>query len=261
MDPNWRHIIPPNQTRVISEGHCIEDCTRRAFSRQGINVFATMMRTHQIGKEVRLRHIRNNVEFPAIAADKKIDPNYQEFRRLTSSVRVQPGDRLISECIYDSSTRDQITLGKRVSQSFCFFTHFMYICTPFLSSIRCFRFMFHSTQMTWKQRKANSLYWKISLHNIMNFVFFFSFSSNTIFFRWINDTRRKLCGSYVLLSTSKAINNMSFTTKLTHRFTFVGHRGAGYVRNKYVPDKLLCLIKHTRTHTHTHSKSISHLLK
>lgn len=75
-------------------------------------MFATMMRTHQIGKEVRLRHIRSNVEFPAITADRNIDPNYQEFRRLPQAVRVQPGDRLISECIYDSSTRDQITLGK-----------------------------------------------------------------------------------------------------------------------------------------------------
>lgn len=112
LDPNWRHIIPPNQNRVISEGHCIEDCTRKAFPRQGINVFAIMMRTHMIGKEVRLRHIRNNIEFQSIAADRNIDPNYQEFRRLPTSVRVQPGDRLISECIYDSSTRDQITLGK-----------------------------------------------------------------------------------------------------------------------------------------------------
>lgn len=112
MDPNWRHIIPPNQDRVISEGHCIEDCTRRALPRTGVNVFATMMRTHQIGKEVQLRHIRNNVEFPAITADRNIDPNYQEFRRLSQTVRVQPGDRLIAECIYDSSTRDQITLGK-----------------------------------------------------------------------------------------------------------------------------------------------------
>lgn len=112
MDPNWRHIIPPLQHHVISEGHCIEDCTRRAFPRQGVNMFAIMMRTHMIGKEVRLRHIRNNVEYPSIAIDRNIDPNYQEFRRLPASVRVMPGDRLISECTYDSSSRDQITLGK-----------------------------------------------------------------------------------------------------------------------------------------------------
>jgi len=57
MDPNWRHIIPPGQKRVISEGQCIEDCTGYAFPSQGINIFAVMMRTHQIGKEVKLRQV------------------------------------------------------------------------------------------------------------------------------------------------------------------------------------------------------------
>lgn len=57
MDPNWRHIIPPGQKRVISEGQCIEDCTGYAFPAQGINIFAVMMRTHQIGKEVKLRQV------------------------------------------------------------------------------------------------------------------------------------------------------------------------------------------------------------
>lgn len=111
MDPNWRHIIPPFQEKVVSEGHCVEDCTRKSFPRQGISIFAVMMRTHLIGKEIKLRHIRNDEEFPPIAFDKNIDPNYQEYRRLPSSVRTMPGDRLISECTYDSSNRDQITLG------------------------------------------------------------------------------------------------------------------------------------------------------
>jgi len=57
MDPNWRHIIPPGQKRVVSEGQCIEDCTGYAFPQQGINIFAVMMRTHQIGKEVKLRQV------------------------------------------------------------------------------------------------------------------------------------------------------------------------------------------------------------
>ncbi|KAJ6646317.1 MOXD1 like 2 [Pseudolycoriella hygida] len=111
MDPNWRHIIPPFQEKVVSEGHCIEDCTRKGFPRQGISIFAVMMRTHLIGRQIKLRHIRNDEEFPPIAYDKNIDPNYQEYRRLPSAVRTMPGDRLISECTYDSSSRDQITLG------------------------------------------------------------------------------------------------------------------------------------------------------
>ncbi|XP_055600153.1 MOXD1 homolog 2-like, partial [Uranotaenia lowii] len=111
MDPNWRHIIPPGQEHVVSEGHCVGDCTRRAFPRDGINVFAVMMRTHQIGRQIKLRQIRHREELLPIAHDKNTDYNYQEYRRLNSAVRVLPGDRLIAECIYDSSGRTAITLG------------------------------------------------------------------------------------------------------------------------------------------------------
>lgn len=127
MDPNWRHIIPPYQDQVVSEGHCIEDCTRKAFPRQGISIFAVMMRTHMIGKEIKLRHLRVNEEFPPIAHDRNVDPNYQEYRRLPAAVRTLPGDRLISECTYDSSNRDQITLGKFYQEKILIVINFNYV--------------------------------------------------------------------------------------------------------------------------------------
>ncbi|XP_055923857.1 MOXD1 homolog 2 [Eupeodes corollae] len=111
MDPNWRHIIPPGQKHVVSDGQCIENCTSYAFPPQGINIFAVMMRTHQIGRQIKLRQIRKTEELKPIVQDNNIDPDYQDFRRLTNSVRSLPGDRLIVECIYDSSTRKAITLG------------------------------------------------------------------------------------------------------------------------------------------------------
>lgn len=57
IDPNWRHIIPPGQKKVISQGQCIEDCTAYSFPRQGINIFAVMMKTHNIGREIKLRQV------------------------------------------------------------------------------------------------------------------------------------------------------------------------------------------------------------
>lgn len=57
MEPTWRHIIPPGQPRVVSEGHCVEDCTRRSFPGDGINIFATMFRTHSIGRQMKLRRV------------------------------------------------------------------------------------------------------------------------------------------------------------------------------------------------------------
>lgn len=59
MEPNWHHIIPPSQKRVVSQGHCIEQCTESLFPTEGINIFATMSRTHQIGVEVKLRQVKS----------------------------------------------------------------------------------------------------------------------------------------------------------------------------------------------------------
>ncbi|XP_065360587.1 MOXD1 homolog 2 [Calliphora vicina] len=111
MDPNWRHIIPPGQNQVISEGQCVEDCTAYAFPHDGIHIFAVMMSTHLIGKEVKLRQIRQTEELPPIAHDSNIDVAYQDFRRLLTHAHALPGDRLVAECIYDSSSRKAITLG------------------------------------------------------------------------------------------------------------------------------------------------------
>ncbi|XP_058831932.1 MOXD1 homolog 2-like [Topomyia yanbarensis] len=116
IQPNWRHIIPPGQERVVSEGHCIEECTQRAFPRPGINIFAVMMQTSHMGKQVRLRQIRYREELPPIAHDLNIDSNYQEFRRLHSPVKALPGDRLIAECSYDSTARKTIALGGYTSR-------------------------------------------------------------------------------------------------------------------------------------------------
>lgn len=116
MDPNWRHIIPPGQQNVVSSGHCVSDCTRQAFPKFGINVFAVVMRTHRIGRQVSLRHIRGGAEQPPIASDDNVDAEYQEYRRLTAPVKVLPGDHLIAECTYNSSGRSAITLGGLTSR-------------------------------------------------------------------------------------------------------------------------------------------------
>jgi hypothetical protein len=50
LDPNWRHIIPPGQPEVLSEGHCISACTQQALPPSGIKVFAAALHTHLIGK-------------------------------------------------------------------------------------------------------------------------------------------------------------------------------------------------------------------
>ncbi|KDR24478.1 MOXD1-like protein 2 [Zootermopsis nevadensis] len=111
LDPNWRHIIPPGQPEVVSEGHCISACTQQALPPRGIDIFGVVLHTHLIGRKVRLRQIREGVELPPITADNNYDFSYQEYRRLQNPVTVYPGDHLIAECVYNSEGRSTITLG------------------------------------------------------------------------------------------------------------------------------------------------------
>ena len=90
IDPNWRHIIPPGQREVVSEGHCVADCTGQTVPESGVNMFAVIMHTHQLGRKVRLRQIRTGEEMPPIASDTNYDPNYQEYRRLQRPIKVYP---------------------------------------------------------------------------------------------------------------------------------------------------------------------------
>lgn len=90
IDPNWRHIIPPGQSEVVSEGHCITECTGQTVPNNGINMFAVIMHTHELGKKVRLRQIRGGEEMSPIAADGNYDPKYQEYRRLQRPAKVYP---------------------------------------------------------------------------------------------------------------------------------------------------------------------------
>ncbi|XP_048505129.1 MOXD1 homolog 2 isoform X2 [Athalia rosae] len=111
IDPNWRHIIPPGQPEVISEGHCVADCTGQTIPNNGVNMFAVIMHTHQLGNKVRLRQIRAGEELPPIASDANYNPSYQEYRRLQRPVKIYPGDHLVAECTYSSESRAAITLG------------------------------------------------------------------------------------------------------------------------------------------------------
>ncbi|KAK4302315.1 hypothetical protein Pmani_025590 [Petrolisthes manimaculis] len=111
LDPNWKHLIPPHQRTVLSEGHCVAECTNAAFPPTGINVFAVILHTHLLGRSVRVRHIRQGRELEPIARDNNYDFNYQEYRALHTPRTVLPGDHLIGECTYNSWERSTITLG------------------------------------------------------------------------------------------------------------------------------------------------------
>lgn len=126
IDPNWRHIIPPGQPEVISEGHCVADCTGQTVPNNGVNMFAVIMHTHQLGKKVRLRQIRAGEELPPIASDTSYNPSYQEYRRLQRPVKVYPVSFLFTSRFSKTEKKlpffffQVLVLGKKVVIFFFF---------------------------------------------------------------------------------------------------------------------------------------------
>ncbi|GIX78853.1 DBH-like monooxygenase protein 1 homolog [Caerostris extrusa] len=82
-----------------------------AIPPEGIRIFAVFLHSHLLGRQMKLRHFRNNIELPFIASDQKYDFNYQDYRYLPQEVIVKPGDHLTVECTYDSTGRNMTTFG------------------------------------------------------------------------------------------------------------------------------------------------------
>ena len=107
-DVSSLHLIPPGQSMFTSVGHCPGQCTG-ALPGQGITVFAGLPHTHTLGRRVKMRHIRNGAELPTPFLDSYYDFNYQTMRRV--EFKMMPGDHIIMECGYDTSTKISYTRG------------------------------------------------------------------------------------------------------------------------------------------------------
>ncbi|XP_048387110.2 DBH-like monooxygenase protein 1 homolog isoform X2 [Stegostoma tigrinum] len=108
------HMIPPNMSSYISQGHCTMECLQEALSLEktsGIHVFAVLLHSHLAGRALRIRHFRNNVEQPLLAHDDEFDFNFQEFHHLKKERVLQPGDSLVTECQYNTTSRSNMTWG------------------------------------------------------------------------------------------------------------------------------------------------------
>ncbi|XP_066941219.1 MOXD1 homolog 1-like [Macrobrachium rosenbergii] len=103
-------LIPPGQ-HWLSIGHCSSNCTSNNLPENGINVFAGILHAHLLGRNMTLRHIRDNKELPIIIRDLNFDFNFQETRTLKEELVVLPGDSLITECGLDSTSRNVPTFG------------------------------------------------------------------------------------------------------------------------------------------------------
>ncbi|XP_050523750.1 MOXD1 homolog 1-like isoform X2 [Daktulosphaira vitifoliae] len=105
------HIIPPRQANYKTTSLCDKDCTNVIFPERGIKITSVLLHAHQASKKLKLRHIRHDQELTTIAKDDYYDYSYQQARELVNEITIYPGDELITECVYNTEDRPQLTHG------------------------------------------------------------------------------------------------------------------------------------------------------
>ncbi|XP_030853880.1 dopamine beta-hydroxylase [Strongylocentrotus purpuratus] len=103
--------IPPEMDEFILTGHCLPRCTGKGLPRRGIKAFASQLHTHLTGTAVWTKHVRDGIEQPELNRDDHFSSDFQEIRMLPKPVHILPGDTLVTSCRYDTSDKDNVTMG------------------------------------------------------------------------------------------------------------------------------------------------------
>ena len=105
------HLVPPKQKEYATVGYCTGDCTSEMLPYDGINVISVMLHAHRAGQRLGIRHLRGNQELPRLVQDNHYDFDYQQSHTLDREVKILPGDELLTECVYDTRSRERPTFG------------------------------------------------------------------------------------------------------------------------------------------------------
>jgi hypothetical protein len=120
IHPGWTHIIPPGFRKVTSIGYCTGKLTEYALPKDGITIVGVQMLTHEMGKTIKVRVVRDGKELAPIAQEHNLDSEYLEYRVFNKGIKILPGDDIMVECSYDSFDKSKLTLGGyEVQQEMC----------------------------------------------------------------------------------------------------------------------------------------------
>ncbi|KAJ3256135.1 hypothetical protein HK103_005704 [Boothiomyces macroporosus] len=106
-------FLPPGQyPSVIS--NCGEKCMTQSntIPENGLTMISTMLHMHTRGKAMGTKHIRNGKELTPWPSMNYYDFNFQSAQYVSSNVaKILPGDRLITNCTYDTSKDTTMVFG------------------------------------------------------------------------------------------------------------------------------------------------------
>lgn len=125
--------IPPKVKDYVVAGHCSGECTQKYLPEEGITIFNNGLHSHLAGRKLKLRHFRGNQELSWIDDEPYYDFNYQQYKMLSSRIKLLKGDQLTVECTYDSMDRNgkAIIGGLSTHEEMCISFVYYYPKIPF----------------------------------------------------------------------------------------------------------------------------------
>lgn len=105
------HVIPPKQKEYKTVGICSTECTEATLPEDGVNIVSVLLHAHGTARKISLKHIRGTQELPRVSEENYYDSHYQQSRIVPRGRKFLRGDTLITECTYDSTSKDKPILG------------------------------------------------------------------------------------------------------------------------------------------------------
>ena len=112
-------FLEPGQKRVAHSTVCTPECTDR-WPAEGITAFSVFHHMHFRGRTAYVQIIRDGEEITPLSTLRDFEYGYQ-FSKSLNSVKLLPGDKLITTCVYDTSNDTQPVPGGLPSEDeMCF---------------------------------------------------------------------------------------------------------------------------------------------
>ncbi|XP_070555180.1 DBH-like monooxygenase protein 1 [Ptychodera flava] len=152
-------VIPPRANQFVIKGYCSKECTNYGLYNQSIGIFASLLDGQSLTTAIRTRHLRNGRELKIISQNVDYNIYLKDIKHLKSTIWVEPGDDLVTECTYNTAKKSRITYGGYDSHSEkCTNYLFYYPRTPLMTckSVPEWRFAIYALA---KVTKVDSSEW------------------------------------------------------------------------------------------------------
>lgn len=103
--------VPPRMSEFEVVTDCPSFCTESAFPPTGIYVYAYLLHMHLLGAKMWTDVTYVNGTTQTLGIVPVYDFNSQTWIPITPPLKLMPGDRLVTHCVYNSMDRENVTLG------------------------------------------------------------------------------------------------------------------------------------------------------